>query len=111
MKIRIDFNNEERDELLATFSKERIKKDIPNYYMATGKFGSITSDIKQNYVEINLSTKFIAAFTNIIAFFWNSIEMLVATIGDFGEDWFSDVKTTNSLKKAITRVNQTKEED
>lgn len=26
MKIRIDFNNEERDELLATFSKKESKK-------------------------------------------------------------------------------------
>lgn len=108
MKIRVEFNAEEKVALLNAL--EVTGKDESEE--VTGNFGSLKYDHEKDYIEINLKTVFIQASSNLIGICINTIKSLINSFKMFELTWLKDqVSTTdnsNMSKEDRDNINEMK---
>ena len=95
MKIRIEFNNDEKHAIT-----EACECPITEDESETieGRFGSIVYDHEENFIECNFKSGYIKAYTNIISMAFNMMKSLSKAFEVFIDAWSSDVKITKGKK-------------
>lgn len=105
MKIKIEFTQEEKMIIANAVANEQII--LENKEVAKGKFGDATYD-PSGYIEINITTKFIAAFGGLVSSIYNMIKSMFFMYESFIETWF-DTETKEYDKDGNEIKNNTDE--
>lgn len=91
MKIRIEFNNEEK-EIIARGIDVSLENDRSE--RMEGRFGLAEYNKDENYIQFDIVTGFIKAYIQVIASIKGMITSFVSTFELFSDTWLDDIKTT-----------------
>ena len=111
MRIRFEFNNDEKY-TIADACECPMDEDKDESETIEGRFGSIIYDKEDGFIECNLETGYIKAYTNIISMAFGMMKSLGKAFEVFIDAWASDVKIVKHKKSEDTsNIDDTKDPD